>query len=298
MKGHAHGKIILIGEHSVVYGHPAIALPFKAGETRCRLETHSEDRITSPFYNGLLNDADETFAPIVLLIRTLRKALGIGPFNHVLESDIPVGAGLGSSAAIAAAIVRAYYASANVSLTDALLFKWVQYSEKNAHDNPSGIDALTVIHDHPWYFTKARKEPLDGRLDAFLVVADSQERTPTRDAVRHVASQQGTYRFNAAMEILSKRVIDSKAAYKDGDLLSLGKAMNQAMEALFSLGLSTKKLDALIKTAKMNGALAAKLSGGGMGGCMIALCENDVTARKVQNALEKNYGTRTWVTRI
>ncbi|MFW5893403.1 MAG: mevalonate kinase, partial [Bacillota bacterium] len=109
MRGHAHGKIILVGEHSVVYGHPAIAMPFEAGRVTCRLEKGGDDWLVSHFHEGPLESAPSLFDPIKTLILTLQKHLGIGPFIHEIKSEIPVGAGLGSSAAIAAAVIRAYY---------------------------------------------------------------------------------------------------------------------------------------------------------------------------------------------
>lgn len=298
MNGRAHGKIILIGEHSVVYGHPAIALPLKAGRAHCSLEKHSGDWMGSRYYEGPLDDALTMLAPLNDLIRRLRLELGIGPFKHVLKSNIPIGAGLGSSASIAAAIIRAYYAASGTQLTDEHLFEWIQFSEKNAHDNPSGIDALTVMHEHPWYFTKTHREALQETLGAYLVVADTLERTATKDAVRHVASQKETQHFSVAMKELEQHAIESRTAYQKRDLTTLGEHMNGAMEALASLGLSTAKLDAFIKTAKLNGALAAKLSGGGMGGCIIALCRDERDAIKVQNALETSFETTTWITKL
>ncbi|MFW5893135.1 MAG: mevalonate kinase [Bacillota bacterium] len=298
MKGQAHGKIILIGEHSVVHGHPAMAMPFMAGQVVCGLESGAVDWLISRFHEGPLDDAGALFDPIRTLIHALQEALGIGPFIHKLKSDIPMGAGLGSSAAIAAAVIRAYHTAADIRLDDEQLFDWIQFSEKNAHDNPSGIDALTVMHDHAWYFTKTHREPIEKALGAKLVIADTLERTATREAVAHVASYQGSDRFKTAMKTLHERVKTSRTALKEKNLQTLADAMNDAMKALASLGLSTPTTNAFIETAKASGALAAKLTGGGMGGCIIALCENEATANDVRTALEKNFKTTTWVTSI
>ncbi|MFW5913573.1 MAG: mevalonate kinase [Bacillota bacterium] len=298
MRGHAHGKIILIGEHSVVYGHPAIAMPFEAGSVVCRLEKGSGDWLASRFHEGPLESAGALFNPIKTLIHTLQEELGIGPFIHRLRSDIPVGAGLGSSAAIAAAVIRAYYNEAHIALDDERLFDWIQFSETRAHENPSGIDALTVMHEDPWFFTKTHKEPIETTLGAYLVIADTLERTATKKAVAHVARHKGTDLFNTAMETLKNRVIASRSALEEENIQTLAEAMNDAMKALVSLGLSTPAINAFIATAKLNGALAAKLTGGGMGGCIIALCENETIAHEVRNGLKKNFKTKTWITRI
>lgn len=298
MIGRAHGKLILLGEHSVVYGHPAISVPFKAGEVSCTLVQGDRDRLVSDCYEGPLAGAPSLLKPIRALIHTLGRTLALGPFTHELRSAIPVGAGLGSSAALAAAITRAYYHAAGRPLDDATLFEWIQYSERHAHDNPSGIDALTVMHGNAWFFTKTEKKTLSSPLGAHLVIADTEERTATRDAVKNVAAKMQRGTAKKPLNALGSAAWKALDAYKRADTISVAEQMDAAMRHLHELELSTPTMDAFIRTAKSHGALSAKLTGGGMGGCLIALCDTPSAATKVRRALKRDHAAKTWMTEI
>lgn len=298
MMGAAHGKVILVGEHSVVYGHPAISVPFSAGRVRCTLASSNQNRLTSDAFDGPLERVPSSLDPIRALIEALEKTLNTGPYHHVMETGIPIGAGLGASAAFAAAIVRAHYHAKGRMLDDGTLFSWIQYSERRAHENPSGIDALTVMHANAWFFTKASKQPLTAELGAHLVIADTGERTPTRDAVMHVASNKYDAQVEKSIAELGRIGQTAREAFEHSDVERVALLMRASMRHLSFLGLSTPRLDAFIDTATANGALAAKLTGGGMGGCMIAICASSYAAREVTQALKHAHQAQTWVTQI
>ncbi len=295
MEGTAHGKIILIGEHSVVYGHPAIAIPFNDSRIVCRLKPSETDVIVSSLYEGPLSDAPPLFQPIRKLIGKLKAAFEHGPCHYIIESDIPIGAGLGSSAAIAAAITSAVYKMNDRPLDSRTHYEWVQYSETLAHRNPSGIDALCVTSDHGWFFTKNKREPIEITISGSLVIAYSGETTPTSQSVAHVRKLTETSEdFQQIINGLGGLAFQAKDALVSKDINALGDAMNAAMEGLNALGLSTERIERLNHLAKRHGAIASKLTGGGMGGCVIALCASEKDAENVRDAWTKEENVRTW----
>mgnify|MGYP000391423155 CR=1 FL=1 len=298
MTGTSHAKIILIGEHSVVYGHKAIAIPVFELTTRCSLKVRKENHVTSALYTGPFTDLPETMDPLKKLAESLQNTFDLPKHEHIIESDIPVGAGFGSSAALATSVVRAYDTKYDLKIDDDALFKWVQYFERLTHDNPSGIDALTVIHDTPWIFSKEGKTPLPMHLGAYLVIADTLERTPTKESVSHVASLSGEPFFTPTLNRLGALGEKAITAIRDNDVHTLATLMTRFMEGLSQLNLSTEKTEDYIETAINHGALAAKLTGGGMGGCVIALAETLSTAKAIEKALEETHGAPVWISTL
>ncbi len=295
MKGSAHGKIILMGEHSVVYNHPAIAIPFLEGKIHVTLHKSTIDEITSKYYNGALDDIPQNLVPIKHLINALKPKIHNETYRYEITGNLALGAGLGSSAAIGAAITKAVFKAANTPLDQETLFYWTQYFEKSAHLNPSGIDALCVTNDHGWYFTKSKFEPLKIDLNAYLVIGNTLHKAPTKESVAHVKMlYEKSKAYQTSIEILGELTIKSKDAIINHDLNTLGNYMNQAMEHLSHLELSTKTIDDLTSSALNSGALGAKLTGGGMGGCVIALCKNLDTTNQVKNAWQLKHNIDVW----
>ena len=298
MTGSAHAKIILIGEHSVVYGHKAMAMPLFELTTETTLLKSQENYVESALFSGKTKDAPPTLEPLKELIDSLQETYGLSPHLHTVQSTIPIGAGFGSSAALAASIVRAYRSAYDLNINEEKLFEWVQFFEKLTHVNPSGIDALSVIHDTPWVFSKEEKSPLQMTLQSYLVIADTLERTPTRESVANVARQKSEAFFTPTLNLLaaaSEKAIDT---ITQKDVATLGILMDRFMDGLRQLGLSTDTIETYIRTAREYGALGAKLTGGGMGGCVIALAPTRVKAKAIANALEKNHGAPVWISRL
>jgi|AntRauTorckE6833_2_1112554.scaffolds.fasta_scaffold04166_5 mevalonate kinase len=299
MRGKAHGKIIVIGEHSVVYGHLALSVPVSQLSTICTLEKSDVNHFESTLYSGKTSGFPTALEPIRDLIETLQRSLNIKQaFTHFIESNIPIDAGFGSSAALALAVVRAYDAQFSMELSSHNLFEWVQYFERLTHDTPSGIDALSVIHDTPWLFSKTDKRALSFDLNAYLVIADTLERTPTKKSVKSVASLKHTASFYPIMNHLGDITQNAYEAMMARDINALGKYMNQSMDGLRTLNLSTNRIDAFTETALVNGAKGAKLTGGGMGGCIIALCDTLKAAKSVEHALITTHNAPTWITKF
>lgn len=298
MTGSAHAKIILIGEHSVVYGHKAIAIPVFDLTTRCTLKEDQENSVKSTLHTGNFTTLPETMNPLEKLVDSLQETYAFPPHTHTIESNIPIGAGFGSSAALATAVVRAYQAKYDLKLDDGALFKWVQYFERLTHDNPSGIDALTVIHDTPFVFSKEEKTALPMHLDAYLVIADTMERTPTKESVAHVATFGGEGFFTPLLNRLGALSEKAALSIRKNDVPKLADHMNRFMEGLRHLELSTETTDRYIETALERGALAAKLTGGGMGGCVIALTDTPDKAKSIEKAFVNTHNAPVWISRL
>jgi mevalonate kinase len=285
--GQAHAKVILIGEHSVVYRHPALSLPFKALHVNVVIKPSIKTILVSTLHEGDLDSAPEILNPIIQLIRQLQEHFDLQGCEINIDSNIPLGAGLGSSAALASAITKAFYHGMEVELNDQTLLQWIHVSETMAHGQPSGVDALTTSFDSAWIFTKGQPPvSLPLSLNAILVIAQTNEYGSTKEAVQKVASKVAQEGLKSIDE-LGRLTHHALSYIKDNELELLGKTLTQAHEILKHLGISTKTLDQCVEQALKHHALGAKLTGGGLGGCMIALAKDQTSANDIMNALKE-----------
>lgn len=298
--GESFAKIILIGEHAVVYGQPAIALPVKSIRLTATLTADSDQRIQSSFYAGSLHAAANTnFAGIADLISALLKHFHASKqgFLLTIDSALPPERGMGSSAACATAVVRAFYAAFDAPLSRAQLLEWTATSEHAIHGNPSGLDAATTSADRPQWFVKGQAPvPIQFPKNGTLVIADTGIAGQTKIAVASVADNLATdpAQTDASIEAIGMATVFAAKALAEDDLLALGEQMDQAQTQLKALGVSNEALDRLIQSAKQNGALGAKLTGSGQGGCMIALATDPTHAAHIRRALRDAGATATW----
>ncbi|KAF1299550.1 mevalonate kinase [Enterococcus sp. JM4C] len=297
--GKANGKIILMGEHAVVYGEPAIAFPFLATKITATIQSCDSFLLHCSYYKGSLEDAPETLNSIKVLINHLQTEYATGPLLATIESTIPAERGMGSSAAVAVALTRAFFDFIDQPLAQETLLSYVEQSERIAHGNPSGIDAAATSGQDPIYFTKGHPFnffPLN--IDAFLVVADTGVKGQTRAAVKDVAnlvSSNDGQEIMRHIHLLGALSKEAKEAISENQVQRLADIMNEAQQHLTKLTVSNQLLDQLIQTALATGALGAKLTGGGRGGCMIALTKTKKEAQVVSQALEKQGAVATWI---
>ena len=296
--GHGTGKIILMGEHAVVYGEPAIAFPFRGVHVTATFNASAQNQITSSHYSGLLADAPEALQIIQQLTTHLCQQFDQGPFHLTIESTVPSARGMGSSAAVATAITRAFFDWIDVTLSDTDLLTYVNFSEAIAHGNPSGIDAATTSGSQPIYFEKGKDfEAFPLNIDAYLLVADTGILGRTREAVAAVAQlmKTKTEYTNHLIHHLGHLSRLTKEAIIHNQPHELGQYMNLAQEDLRQLTVSNERLDELIQLARDNGALGAKLTGGGRGGCFIVLCQDYQSATHIQTQLKYAGVKDTWM---
>jgi mevalonate kinase len=285
--GISHAKVIFMGEHSVVYNHPAIAIPFKALTVHVTIQSHDKTNIHCDLYSGELNHSPKILEPIVELVKALQDHFKLDDMDIDVKSTIPFSAGLGSSAALASAITKSFYDYTKSPLQDEQLFKWVQQAETMAHGNPSGVDALTTSFDSAWWFIKGQApSALSISLPAYLIIAQTPESGSTKEALKKVAAcieKEGMVSINALGELTHQALV----AIKSSDVEGLGRIMTQAHQHLRHLGISTPTLDHLVELALENNACGAKLTGGGLGGCMIALASSLEDCEHISEALKK-----------
>lgn len=298
--GRATGKIILIGEHSVVYGKKAIAFPFAGVGIHTTVQKKPTIHIQSKYFSGTLDDMKQiaNMHNLVLLIEVLQKDLALPNFNLSIQSSIPSERGMGSSAAVAVSIVRAIFDWQNLALNNKTLLKYVDYSEQIAHDNPSGIDAAATSGTQPILFEKGQPfEAFPLNVDAYLLVADTGIKGQTRQAVKDVATlvNQKGQSVQAIIDQLGDLTLEAKTAIIQNQAKRLGQIMTASHHLLQKLTVSNQTLDEAVEIALDNHALGAKLTGGGRGGCLIVLAKDLQNAKQIQEKLISYGMKRTWL---
>jgi mevalonate kinase len=299
--GMAAGKIILMGEHSVVYGEPAIAFPFQGTAVTATLTPNTAMTIDCHYYSGSLAQAPQQLENIKELIKQLLFFFKeeTATFSLQITSTIPAERGMGSSAATAVAVVRSFFDYFNYAYTQEELLTLVSLSEKIAHGNPSGIDAAATSGSDPVLFIKGtplRHFPMN-LSDTYLVVADTGIKGQTRAAVKDIAHlfEQDKKAVAQKMLTLGTLTNQAKEAIIANDSKGLGTLMTLAHAQLQSLAVSNELLDQLVSVALEKKALGAKLTGGGRGGCMIALADSLTTAKNIAQALTEHGAVTTWI---
>ena len=296
-KGDASGKIILFGEHAVVYGRPALAVPLR--DLRATVSAEPAQSGTGTIINASdvgmrFNIEDAPEQPLAVAAQLTIEHLQIPQPDVILtvESDIPIASGLGSGAAVATALARALAAQAGTTIAPDELSPLIYEVEKLFHGTPSGIDNTVVVYEQPVYFR--RNEPPPHQIETFsvgaelhLMLADSGIASPTSTTVADVraAWQANRVTYEALFDEMGTITEQARKAIEGGDVARIGTLMNSNQKLLRQLNVSSSEIEALVRTAVQAGALGAKLSGGGRGGNVIVLVE-PTRIEAVSSALE------------
>lgn len=293
-------KMILCGEHAVVYGEPAISVPFTQAVVTTNVEASIKTKFSSAFFSGDLEDMPDFLLGIKALVVDVLKEIGQGENVSIhVTSGVPIGRGLGSSAAVATSIARGLYKYFKRELESKKLLSIVNTAEKIAHGNASGVDAITVVSEKPvWYERDRKLEIMHFSKKITFVVADTGVPSETRAAVADVQKlyQKNQAEIGQIIRALGNISREIKT-YLEGnaDTIKIGDAMNRAQNYLETLTVSDSSLENLIKVARNNGADGAKLTGGGRGGCIIAIAKNQEIAEKITKALHKAGAAQEWI---
>ncbi len=279
----APGKVILVGEHAVVYGRPAIAAPVwqtVATATLVAGAPGSGCHILAPDVGLSLHLAEaDNDEPLAVVARLALERLGFDrmpDWQIDLHSEIPIASGMGSGAALSTALVRAIMLGAGQEPKPAIVSDLVYESERFYHGTPSGIDNTVIAHGVPIWFVKGHPpQPFTPARPITLAIADSGIRSPTKETVGEVrrAWNADPPRFEQIFDEIGHTVLAARRALEDGDVPALGRILDTNQTLLERLAVSSPALDALIAAARQAGALGAKLSGGGRGGNIIALID-------------------------
>jgi mevalonate kinase len=330
----APGKIILFGEHAVVYGRPALAVPVT--QVRATVMVSSTDSATGSrigtdcgekdWQARIRIEAPDIFLstelsrlapdhPLAAATRSVFITLGIPPHPSPLSrrergrgedmtihitSTIPVASGLGSGTAVSVALIRALSSTVHCPLPDAQVNTLAYEIEKLHHGTPSGIDNTVITYAKPVYFVKG--QPIEVfRVGApfTIVIADTGVSALTKESVGDVRElwKADKTRWEKVFDEIGKIARFARKRIENGEWMALGPLMDKNHTLLQQLTVSSPELDRLVEAAHRSGALGAKLSGGGRGGNMIALVHKE-NAPAVVEALLSAGAKRIIVTTI
>ena len=305
-KSSAPGKIILFGEHAVVYGRPALAVPV----TQIHVDVEIMDSprlgiwIEAPAVHlqAELNTlpSDHAIASVIHNFLFLSRVSRFPDLEIKIMSTIPVASGLGSGAAVTVALTRALAAHLNHAMADEEVNAFTYEIEKLHHGTPSGIDNTVVTYARPVYFVKG--EPIEiFKVGApfTVVIADTGISAPTKESVGDVRRlwMNDRSRWETIFDKIGEISYTARRAIEAGKPELLGELMNENHAVLKTLTVSSPDLDQLVEAARSAGALGAKLSGGGRGGNMIALVEPE-KAETVSQALKAAGAASTIIARV
>ena len=298
--GHACGKLILAGEHAVVYGVPAIALGIDRGATaRARkLEARASGadevgpsrlRIATWSVDQTEDEDRELSRALRALLASIRSRGPLPPLEIEAGTELPAGGGLGCSAALGVAIARAaggFAADPGDAREHAMAW------EKIFHGNPSGVDAAVAALGGSIQFMRDGEtsviEPILAGAPLVFAVGHSGTASSTRSMVQAVARQRDRHPalVDKTFGGIHAVVRNARLAIEAGDRVALGKLLDLNQMLLAGLMLSTQEIETMCSSAREAGALGAKLTGAGGGGCVLALVESRASAERVLAAWE------------
>jgi mevalonate kinase len=271
--GTAPGKVLLLGEHAVVYGHPALAAALDRGVT-VEVEPHPDAaRLDLP--GGF-----PVPPAVVDAVRSLAKAAGHAEgFVVKVRSELPLGGGLGSSAALGVALARAFKPGCGADEAAAL----AMHLEQVLHGAPSGVDPAICARGGVIEFIRGeppRIEPVSGR--AYLCVAPTGIARGTHTTVMPLAQRRALDpRVDDRLADLGRIARQGRVDFERGETEALGALFDEAHRILRELGVSCRELDAMVASLREGGALGAKLTGAGGGGAAIGLARDLDHAREL-----------------
>jgi mevalonate kinase len=295
-EGSGYGKVILFNEHFVVYGIPAIASAI-GSQTIAKVEriegqgwTVSDDRPETPGYKKKKKEHQDDS------IKRILSAAGIDvnqtPIRIYLGGDLKAASGVGASAASCAAIARALSTQFSLGFSDERINEIAYEGEKGYHGTPSGIDNTAATFGGLIWFKKGDPsvmERLSLKQPVEIVMGNTGIVANTKAAVAGVKERKENEpeKYEKIFSEAQMLANSARSALNSFNLEVMGQYMNRNHELLQEIEVSSKELDFLVELARENGALGAKMTGGGLGGYMVALTPGEAVQERVARAIEK-----------
>ncbi len=292
-KGSGYGKVIIYGEHFVVHGVPGIVSATDAKtDAEVKKITITDERTGSKGY------AEEKKLQQIESIQRMLKAMSMSPDTAMsiwIGGNLPGFSGLGASAASSVAIARAISEEFKLNLSDEKINAVAYEAEKAYAGNPSGIDNTAATYGGLMWFKKNTAggpdlvERLSVKKPVEIVIGSTGKVANTKAMVEGVAERkkQNPQKYNPLFKRAEEIAVEGRKALEANDLKKVGELMNENHRLLQGIEVSSKELDLLVDIARKQGATGAKLTGGGGGGCMVALTLGKELQEKVAAAIEK-----------
>jgi len=302
--GEGFGKVIMFGEHFVVYGIPAIA---SAIDSRTTAEVAKsgkyelvDNRPATPSYKKEKFSQQEESVKIIF--NTMKISPEKTPIKITLGGDLVAASGVGASAASCVAIARALSKEFEQNLNDEKINAVAFEGEKGYHGTPSGIDNTAATYGGLIWFRKGNPptmERISMKQPVEIIMADTGITADTTAVVGDVKKRKEAEpeKFQKIFAEAEKIMADARAALEEMDLPRVGTLMNRNHELLQQIGVSCPELETLVETARKAGAIGAKITGTGRGGNIVALTPGTELQEKVAKAIEAR-GFRVLKTRI
>ena len=281
--GESFGKVILLGEHAVVYDRHALALPLPSAVRVEVARRASGIAFSAPDWNlrevWQSEDMTRGAASIIgLIMRELNVDSGL---DIRVAARVPLGMGLGSSASFAVAVIRAICSLLDIDKRDVEIDRLAYRCEELTHGTPSGIDNNLATFGEPVLYSRGsrtRTRPIKLKELPPLVVAVSGERGDTREMVAGVRRrfERNEALYETIFNEIDQISVAGAAALRNGDYEQLGALMNVCHGFLNAIEVSTPDLERMVAVARDAGAVGAKLTGAGGGGSIVALCPGKV----------------------
>lgn len=305
-KGSGYGKVILFGEHFVVYGLPGIVSAIDSTDAEVKKTAKGinirDERKTAKGYS------EEKKLQQIESIERMLKAMDVDPKTGLdiwIGGSLPGFSGLGASAASSVAIAKAIAQELGMQVSDEKINQIAYEAEKAYAGTPSGIDNTAATYGGLMWFKKNTAsgpdtvERLHIRKPVEIVIGSTGKVANTKAMVEGVAERRkkNSAKYDQIFRQAESLAVAGRKALESADLKKLGDLMNENHRLLQEIGVSSKELDMLVDLARKQGAFGAKLTGGGGGGCMVALTPGKDLQGKVASAI-KNLGLEVLSTKI
>jgi len=297
-KGSGFGKVILFGEHFVVHGVPGIASAIDS-TADAEVKKAAKGITIKDERKGAKGYAEEKRLQQIESIERMLKAMGLKPDKTAMSiwlgGDLPGFSGLGASAASSVAIARAITQEFGLTLSDEKINAVAYEAEKAYAGNPSGIDNTAATFGGLIWFKKNMTggpdtiEKLSIRKPVEIIIGSTGKVANTKAMVEGVAERkrENPQKYNSLFKQAEELAFAGRKALEEYDLKKIGELMNENHRLLQEIEVSSKELDFLVDIARKQGALGAKLTGGGGGGCMTALTPTKKLQETIARAIEK-----------